>query len=159
MNRRVLSRTLYRDPSVEVTSAAIRVEGRAYPLAELDRVWHRRGERSWRAVAGRGALGLAMLVPLALAAIGVVVALSLDASPGMTLALVLGAVLVGFGVGPVADVLLEHMDRSYARGSREVEIWALWRGSPVLLLRTGDQLRFGKIYRAIQRALEHPSRA
>jgi hypothetical protein len=68
-----------------------------------------------------------------------------------------GAVLVGFLAGPLADVLLERMDRSYARGSRQVEIWALWRGRRVLLLRTGDQLRFGKIYRALQRAMESPA--
>jgi len=154
-----MNRILYRDPSVRVTSAMIEVDGKAYPLRELVRVWHRRGERSWRAVAGRGALGVAMSIPIVLAVIGVVVALSLELSTTVTLAVVCGAVLVGFLAGPLADVLLEHLDRSYARGSREVEIWALWRGHPVLLLRTGDQLRFGKIYRALQRALELPHAA
>jgi hypothetical protein len=149
-----MDRTFYRDQEVRVTSDAIQVDGRAYPLAELVRVWHRRGERSWRAVAGRGAIGVAMLVPLVLAAIGIAVAVTLDASTTTTVAVVAGAVLVGLLAGPLADVLLEHMDRSYAQGSREIEIWALWRGSPVLLLRTGDRLRFGKIYRALQRALE-----
>jgi hypothetical protein len=152
-----MNRTLYRDPAVQVTSKVIEVDGRAYPLAEFARVWHRRGERSWRAVAGRGALGMAMLVPIGLGLIGVAVALSIDASPVMTVAMVLGAILIGLLAGPLADVLLEHMDRSYARGSREIEIWALWRGRPVLLLRTADQLRFGKIYRALQRALEVPA--
>jgi hypothetical protein len=152
-----MNRTLYRDPDVRVTSQLIEVDGRRYALAELARVWHRRGERSWRALAGRGALGLAMLVPVGLGLIGVAVGLSIDASPTVTVAMVLGAVLVGFLAGPLADVLLEHLDRSYARGSREVEIWALWRGREVLLLRTGDQLRFGKIYRALQRALEAPA--
>ena len=152
-----MDRTLYRDPDVRVTSQLIEVDGRRYALAELARVWHRRGERSWRALAGRGALGLAMLVPIGLGLIGVAVALSIDASPTITVALVLGAVLVGFLAGPLADVLLEHLDRSYARGAREIEIWALWRGHQVLLLRTGDQLRFGKIYRALQRALESPT--
>jgi len=154
-----MDRMLYRDAGVRVTSELIEVDGRRYPLPELARVWHRRGARSWRALAGRGALGLAMLVPIGLGLIGVAVALSIDASPATTVAMVLGAVLVGFLAGPLADVLLEHMDRSYARGSREIEIWALWRGQPVLLLRTGDQLRFGKIYRALQRALEVPAPA
>lgn len=153
-----MDRIFYRDPAVRVTSAAIEVDGRAYPLAELARVWHRRGQRSWRAVAGRGALGLAMLLPIGAGLIGVVVALSVGASPITTVALVLGAALIGLLAGPLADVLLEHMDRSYARGDREIEIWAMRRGSPVLLLRTGDQLRFGKIYRALQRALETPAR-
>jgi hypothetical protein len=154
-----MDRTLYRDRSVQVTPEVIRVDGRAYPLAELARVWHRRGHRSWRAVAGRGALGLAMLVPLALAGLGIAVALWLDLSRTVTVAVIAGAVLVGFLAGPLADVLLEHMDRSYSRGSRQLEIWGVWRGSPVLLLRTGDQLRFGKIYRALQRAMESPSLA
>jgi len=148
--------TYYRDPSVLVTSDAIRVDGRSYPLAELARVWHRRGRRSWRTVAGRGALGVAMLVPLGLAAIGIAVALTFDASRNTTIALVGGAILVGLAVGPLADFLLEHMDRSYARGTRAQEIWAEWRGTQVLLVQTGDALRFGKIYRALQRAIELP---
>jgi Family of unknown function (DUF6232) len=146
--------TYYRDPSVRVTSDAIQVEGRAYPLRELVRVWHRRGARSWRAVAGRGALGLTMLVPVVLALIGVVVALSLHVSVTTTVVLVGVAVLVGLGAGPLADVVLEHVDRSYARGSHEYEIWADWRGTPVLLLHTRDALRFGQVYRALQRAIE-----
>jgi hypothetical protein len=156
MNR-TAHRTLYQDPTVQVTSEVIVVDGRAYALADLARVWHRRGQRSWRAVAGRGALGLAMLVPVGLGLIGVLVALSMKASPAMTVAMVLGAVLIGFLAGPLADVLLEYLDRSYTRGSRQMEIWALWRGRQVLLLRTADQLRFGKIYRALQRVLEMPA--
>jgi hypothetical protein len=154
-----MDRILYRDQAVQVTSDVIQVDGQAYPLAELTQVWHHRGGRSWRAVAGRGALGVAMLIPLALAAVGLGVALSLDLSSTMTIALVSAAVLVGLLVGPLTDVLLEHLDRSYSRGSRQVEIWAWWRGGPVLLLRTTDQLRFGKIYRALQRALEAPQPA
>lgn len=149
-----MDRIYYQDPDVWVTAKRIEVDGRGYALAELSRVWYRQGERSWRAVAGRGALGMAMLFPLVLAAIGVLVALSVEASRTTTLIVVCAAVLVGFLAGPLADVLLEFLDRSYARGSRQVEIWALWRGSPVLLLRTGDRLRFGKVYRALQRALE-----
>ncbi|HYN97280.1 MAG TPA: DUF6232 family protein [Pilimelia sp.] len=151
--------TYYRDPAVQVTSDALRVDGTAYPLAELARVWHRRGRTSWRAVAGRGALGLAMLVPLALGAAGLAAALTLDLAPMNTLAVALAAALVGLGVAPLADVLLEFMDRSYARGSQAHEIWALRHGQPVLILRTGDALRFGKVYRALQRALEQPQAA
>ncbi|MFD0788039.1 DUF6232 family protein, partial [Micromonospora azadirachtae] len=49
--------TYYDDRSVQVTSTAIRVDDRIYPLAEISMVWHRRGSRSWRVLAGRGALG------------------------------------------------------------------------------------------------------
>jgi hypothetical protein len=144
----------YRDRQVRVTSDAIRLDGRAYRVAELSRLWHRRGRRSWSSVAGRGALGAAMLGPLVAAVIGIVVAVNIDASASVTIGLVGGAILLGLGAGPLADVLLERMDRSYARGSRRLEIWAEIRGRAVMLVATDDALRFGQIYRAMQRAVE-----
>ncbi|MBM0238198.1 hypothetical protein JNW88_15445 [Micromonospora sp. ATA32] len=146
--------TYYDDRSVQVTSTAVRVEGRTFPLAEISMVWHQRGSRSWRVLAGRGAIGAALAGPIVAALLGVALALWLHRSPTVTVAIVGASVLVGLAVGPVADFLFEHLDRSYARGSRQREIWARWRGQPVLLLRTGDALRFGKVYRAVQRAVE-----
>ncbi|MEV4725073.1 DUF6232 family protein [Micromonospora humida] len=147
--------TYYDDRSVQVTSAAIRVDGRAFPLAEIGLVWHRRGDRSWRVLAGRGAIGAALAGPLVAAAVGIAVAVWLHRSPTVTLAIVGASVLVGLAVGPVADFLFDRLDRSYDRGSRQRELWVRWQGRPVLLLRTGDALRFGRIYRAVQRAMEH----
>lgn len=147
--------TYYDDRSVQVTSTAVRVDGRSYPLAEITMVWHRRGTRSWRVLVGRGAIGAALAGPLIAAVLGIAVAVWLHRSPTVTIAIVGASVLVGLAVGPVADFLFEHLDRSYARGSRQLEIWARWRGQPVRLLRTGDALRFGQIYRAVQRAVEH----
>lgn len=146
--------TYYGDGSVRITSDAIQVDGRTYPLRELDQVWHARGRRSWRRLAGRGALGAAMVGPLVAAAIGILIAVLLRASTTVTIAIVGVSCLVGFSAGPLADALLERMDRSYARGDRTMEIWATWRGQPVLLVQTDDALRFGRIYRALQRALE-----
>ncbi|WBB70556.1 DUF6232 family protein [Micromonospora sp. WMMD812] len=146
--------TYYDDRSVQVTSTAVRVDGRTVPLAEISMVWHRRGSRSWRVLAGRGAIGAAMTGPLVAALLGIALAVWLDRSTTVTIAIVGASVLVGLAVGPVADFLFEHLDRSYARGSRQLEIWARWRGQPVRLLRTGDALRFGQIYRALQRAME-----
>jgi hypothetical protein len=151
--------TYYRDKTVSVTSAGVQVGGRAYRLGEFVRVWHRRGRRSWSSVAGRGALGLAMIIPVLAGALGILVALSIDASAATTIALLGGGILVGLAALPLADVLLEVMDRSYARGSRSLEIWADVRGAPVLLVQTDDALRFGQIYRALQRALERGERA
>jgi hypothetical protein len=148
----------YNDRQVRVTSAGVRVDGRAYRLADFARVWHRRGRRSWGSVAGRGALGIAMVVPVLAGVLGIAVALSVDASTATTVALVGGGILLGLAALPLADVLLERMDRSYARGSRSLEIWADVRGTRVLLLQTHDALRFGQIYRALQRALEHGER-
>ncbi|MFI6262363.1 DUF6232 family protein [Micromonospora sp. NPDC051006] len=147
--------TYYDDRSVQVTSTAVRVDGRTFPLRELNMVWHRRGSRSWRVLAGRGAIGAALAGPLVAAAFGVALALWLDSSVTVTTAIIGASVLVGLAVGPLADFLFEHLDRSYTRGSRQLEIWARWRGQPVRLLCTSDALRFGQIYRAVQRAMEH----
>jgi hypothetical protein len=147
--------TYYDDRSVQVTSTAVRVDGRTFPLAEISVVWHRQGSRSWRVLAGRGAIGAALAGPAAAAVLGVALAIWLRPSPVVMLAVVGASVLVGLGVGPLADVLFEHLDRSYDRGSRELEMWARWRGQPVRLLRSGDALRFGQIYRAVQRAMEN----
>ncbi|MGW4501904.1 DUF6232 family protein [Micromonospora sp. NPDC004336] len=146
--------TYYDDRSVQVTSAAVRVDGRTFRLADISMVWHRRGSRSWRVLAGRGAIGAALAGPLVAAALGIALALHLDRSLTVTVAIVGASVLVGLAVGPVADFLFEHLDRSYARGSRQLEIWARWRGQPVRLLCTRDALRFGQVYRAVQRAVE-----
>ncbi len=145
----------YRDPQVRVTSDVIRVDGRAYRLAELARIWHQRGHRSWSSLAGRGALGGAMLVPVALAIVAITLAITIDASTATTIALIGGAILFGLAALPLADFLLDRLDRSYDRGTRRLEIWADVRGTPTLLLGTDDRLRFGRIYRALQRAVEH----
>jgi hypothetical protein len=146
--------TYYRDPEVQVTSAGLRVGGRDYPLGDLAQVWHKRGPRTLRAAAGRGALGLVMITPVVVGLIGITIALMIHASAGTTIALIGGGVLVGLVVAPLADVLLERVDRSYDRGSRNLEIWGRVRGRDVLLLRTDHAQRFGQIYRALQRALE-----
>jgi hypothetical protein len=146
--------TYYRDPEVVITSAGVRIGGRDLPLRALARVWHRRGRRSWRTVAGRGVLGLAILVPLALGGLGIAVALLVDAPMTWTVALIGGGVLVGLATVPVADLVLDRVDRSHDRGSHEWEIWARTARGDVLLLRTRDRARFGRIYRALQRALE-----
>ncbi|GGL87708.1 MULTISPECIES: DUF6232 family protein [Micromonospora] len=146
--------TYYDDRGVRVTTTAIRVHERTFPLAEISAVWHRQGSRSWRVLAGRGALGAALAAPLVAALLGIALALWLDRSPTVTVAIVGAATLVGLGVGPLADFLFEYLDRSYARGSRERELWVRWRGTPVRLLTTPDALRFGQIYRAVQRAVE-----
>ncbi|WFE38780.1 DUF6232 family protein [Micromonospora sp. WMMD998] len=146
--------TYYDDRSVRVTSTALRVDDRSYPLAELTTVWHRRGGRSWRVLAGRGAIGAALAGPLVAALLGVALAVWLHRSLTVTIAVVGASALVGLAVGPLADVLFEHLDRSYVRGSRELEMWATWQGRQVRLLHTRDALRFGQIYRAVQRAME-----
>jgi hypothetical protein len=148
--------TYYRDAEVWITSTGVRMNGRDFALAELRQVWHQQGRRSWSAIAGRGAILAALLLPVVVGALGVAVAFLVDASRSVTIGLAGGGILVGLAAAPLADLLLEHVDRSYDRGSRRREIWGRTRGGDVLLLRTGDAARFGRIYRALQRALEPP---
>lgn len=146
--------TYYRDPEVLITSSAVRMNGRDFRLPELLQVWYTRGSRSWGVIAWRGALGLTMLLPVLAGVLAIGVALVVDASVANTVALVIGGVLLGLAVVPVADLLLERVDHSYDRGSRCLEIWGRVRDGEVLLLRTDNAQRFGRIYRALQRALE-----
>ncbi|GIF10575.1 DUF6232 family protein [Actinoplanes teichomyceticus] len=146
--------TYYRDPDVLITSSGVHMNGRQFRLSELLRVWHTRGARSWSVIAKRGALGLSILLPLLVGALAIGVAALAGAGTAHTVALVVGGVLVGLAVVPVADLLLERLDRSYDRGSRTMEIWGRVHTGDVLLLRTADAQRFGRIYRALQRAME-----
>jgi len=146
--------TYYRDPDVLITSTGVRMGGRDYRLDDFAQVWHKRGRRLWGVAAGRGALGLAMLTPIVVGALGIAIALAVHASAATTIALAGGGILVGLVAAPLADVLLERVDRSYDRGSRNLEIWGRIRGRQVMLLRTDNAQRFGQIYRALQRALE-----
>jgi Family of unknown function (DUF6232) len=146
--------TYYRDPDVLITSSGIRMNGREFRLPELLQVWHTRGSRSWSVIVKRGALGVAILMPLVIGALAIGIALLTHMTVTHTIAMVIGGVLVGLAVVPVADLLLERVDRSYDAGSRTIEIWGRVRGGDVLLLRTTDAQRFGRIYRALQRAME-----
>lgn len=146
--------TYYRDPEVLITSSGVRMNGRDFRLPDLIQVWYTRGTRSWGVIAWRGALGLTILLPILLGGLAIAVALLLRTGLGTTLTLVIGGILLGVAVVPVADLILERVDRSYDRGSRNLEIWGRVRGGDVLLLRTDNAQRFGQIYRALQRALE-----
>ena len=84
-------------------------------------------------------------------------ALVINASTATTVALIGGGILIGLATVPVADLILDRVDRSHDRGSHELEIWARTPRGEVLLLRTRDRARFGRVYRALQRALEQPS--
>ncbi|MEU4561277.1 DUF6232 family protein [Actinoplanes sp. NPDC023936] len=146
--------TYYRDPEVLITSSGVHMNNQDFRLPELVRVWYTRGARDWGVIAWRGALGLTILLPLVAGLLAIGVALVIEATFATTLALLVGGILVGLAVVPVADLLLERVDRSYDRGSRSLEIWGRVPGGDVLLLRTDNAQRFGRVYRALQRALE-----
>lgn len=144
----------YRDRSVQVTSTGIQVDGHLYRFDELSRIWHRRDQRSWRAVAGRGFWSLTSISPLIAAVIGVVIATRLDVSAGVRAVVVVAAILVGLAAGPLMDPILGKLDSSFDRGVHLHEIWAERNGEEVLVLQIRDASRFGRIYRAVQRAAE-----
>jgi hypothetical protein len=143
----------YRDQDVLVTSAGVRIGGRSWRLGDFERVWHAHGRRRLRATAGRGVLGLAMLTPVVLGGLAVAVAFSLHTSRNLTLIVAFAGVLLGLASVPLADVLLDRVDRSHDRGSRTRQIWGRIRGRDVLLMQTDDAQRFGRVYRALDRAL------
>jgi hypothetical protein len=142
----------YSDRSVRVTSTGIQVDGELHRFDQLTRIWHRRDQRSWRAVAGRGFWSLTSIAPLIAAVIGVVVAIQLDVGAGVRAVVVVAAILVGLAAGPLMDPVMGKLDDSFDRGVHLHEIWVERDGAEVLLLQTRDASRFGRIYRAVQRA-------
>ncbi|GIF67278.1 hypothetical protein Ais01nite_53130 [Asanoa ishikariensis] len=150
----------YRDPHVQVTSDAVRVDGVSYPVTALELVWHHRGSGTTRTRSrrlGRGVLILIISI-LPLAAIVCAISLVYSASDRAAWGLAAGVLAVGvigaLALAPLAEVPLGWLDRSYDRGNAVNELWVRYAGEDRLLLRTSDALRFGQIYRAVQRAVE-----
>ncbi|WP_422771005.1 DUF6232 family protein [Plantactinospora sp. WMMC1484] len=154
----------YRDDTVRVTSDTIHVNGLApVPIAEVSYVWHARARGTARTrgrLLGRGALIFLLSIPPLVAMI-CVLALAYsaqDRGEWKLAALVLAVCVVGaLALYPFLELPLYWLDRSYERGVRVQELWVQYAGHEVLLLRTSDALRFGQIYRAVQRAIEQHS--
>ncbi|NIL42551.1 hypothetical protein HCB17_16370 [Salinispora arenicola] len=150
----------YQDDAVQVTSEAILAGGRRVQIAEIRYVWHAKG-RTTLAVRGRvlsrGILVLLLSLPPLVA---VFCALSLVWSAPErgwlpVLLTLVGCVLLALAAVPFLELPLGWLDRSYERGNRVHELWVQAHGRELLLLRTPDALRFGQIYRAVQRAVEN----
>ncbi|GHJ49439.1 hypothetical protein Cs7R123_67810 [Catellatospora sp. TT07R-123] len=162
--------TYYRDDTVLVTSSYVHIGDRRLRLDELRYVWHQQVRPDWRVrsrTARRGILNLLMilsvfagfvlLVAFAAAAYGesqLSSAVGRLHVPRNTL-LLLAAVLVALGAVPaVWEWMLHRVDDSYDRGDAIHEIWAQTAAGQIMLLRLDDATRFGKIYRALERALD-----
>ena len=72
---------------------------------------------------------------------------------------VLGAVLAGSVGLLLVEGAISVVERSYDKGSSEHQIWARHLNTDILIFATRDKLRFGKIYRALQRAIEQSDAA
>lgn len=153
--------TYYRDESVRVTESVIEVGAHRIPLRELRYVWHVVGRPTLRTTyrrMGRFALIALLLLPV-IGGAALVANLVLSASGVVARLAVAGGLLVAGLVlllllAPVLEFPMMALERSYDRGTGVREIWARWRDQDLMLLRTSDSARFGKIYRALQRAIE-----
>lgn len=124
MSGGVTVRTYYRDERIRITSTAIWVDDRRYLLRELERVWRQ----------GLPVLGRRMLLGVALLLIAAVAFL-------WALFVVLAGAVALWGIEDIR------------RYGRRLELWANVRGCPVLLVRTDDAIRYGRVRRALIRAL------
>jgi hypothetical protein len=147
--------TYYRDDSVLVSSTAIQVGDRWYPLADLDAVWLERG--TWRA--DRAVAVLIMRVLVAGAVVGLVAAIVAVASgphdPGhgrLPSWLVWGYL---FASPVVLGALIVGAERTRERGLRPLLLCARCGGEVVALYVTTNRTRFGQVHRAVLRALEN----
>jgi hypothetical protein len=148
----------YRDATVLITSSEVEIDDRRYPLARLGQVWHRRSRRfaqgSYILLTRVGTVALALGALLGVVAVLVWFdfgAYTWHVRTGAVIVLIFLAAVAGFGVDP----LLELLDRSHEQGHGVHEIWARADGREILLFSTTDALRFGKVYRALRRAMEH----
>jgi hypothetical protein len=162
--------TYYRDDDVVVTSTYLQLGGRRLRIADLEYVWHAEAGPTWRTMrrgAGRGVINTAMMlagIAGAVVLVGVLasaysetkleIALGHLPVPRNTLLLV-AAILLVVGFAPLLfEWALIRVDDTYDKGGSVQEIWALVDGQEIMLLRLADATLFGKIYRALQRALE-----
>ena len=151
----------YRDRHVVVTSEALLIDNVRIPLARLEYVWHREGQAEVRVrlrIAQRGVIGFGLAIGVLLALIGVLYLFATLAGEAGTAGRVLlplaGVVaLIGFA-GPILEMALQRMDTSVDQGHQVYEICAVVDGTERRLIRVAAAHRFGKIYRALQRALE-----
>ena len=158
----VMVTVYYRDDRVQVTSESVWTGEHAVPIAELTYVWHARGPITARRgshLVGRGVLVFLLSVP-PLVALVCVVALAYAAQARgnwkLAVTIVVVCAVVGLSLTPFLEVPLRWLDRSYDHGGAAVhELWVQRRGQEIMLLSTSDGLRFGQIYRALQRAVEH----
>ncbi|MGK5738748.1 DUF6232 family protein [Micromonospora sp. URMC 103] len=150
----------YRDDAVQVTSESIRAGGRVVSLTDVTYVWHARGRPTLAVrgrVFGRGVLVLLLSLPPLVALICVVSLVWSAQDRGewqLALVILAGCVVGALVLTPFLELPLGWLDRSYERGNRVHELWVQHHGREELLLRTPDALRFGQIYRAVQRAVE-----
>jgi hypothetical protein len=141
-------RVYYQDAEICVASTGVWVDGRHYPLFVIESAWRARhrhiGRRMLIAVA------LLPLVVLAELSVGLVGWWVIPTSGVVVLAAVLLVHVIARLAGAATALQAIENIRQYGR---RLELWASVSDSPVLLLRTDDALRYGRVCRALTRAL------
>lgn len=124
---------------VRVTEETLRIGDRAFRISDLRRLRERRGR--WQ--------------PMRRVVVGVAAAQGL-----VVLAAVGGLVhLNGWSLTLVAVVLAQVLVTTALIGAAVVrwptpyELWALYRGEPTMLYRDADRYEYGKVRRAVERAV------
>lgn len=156
-----MATTYYRDDAVHVSSGGVRVGEDWYPLRTLTYVWHRRTGKlrhgAYMAISRTAAVGLILAIIVGGGILARRVDLSGDQKTMLIAGGVLGVVLIGglaaFGI----EGVLQLLDRSNERNRGVHEIWVRSGDQEMMIYATTDSTRFGQIYRALQRAIEHGS--
>jgi Family of unknown function (DUF6232) len=121
------------DEDIQVTRHFVLVPGEAYAVAEVEQI------SVGRAPCAPAGIAAALLSAAAMSALAACVA-----AGALLMGLLAAAATVGFGV--LAGVIWH---------GRPHELWIRHRGRYVFLFRCQDEIRFGKVVRALQRA-RHP---
>lgn len=154
-------RTYYQDAGIHLTSSAIWVDGRRYPLDQVEGLWRRgRGMPGGRLITQLVILlwvGALAVLSFGLGARGHVDSGTLTrlftTTGGLVVVGVFGLVLSVLAVLGIEAVL--HGLESARRFGRRQELWVRVRGVDTLLLSTADSVRFGKVHRVLVRALDN----
>ena len=153
-----MTTTYYRDDAVHISSEGVRVDDAWYPLASLNYVWHRRTGRLRHGtymLASRGG-AIVVVVGLLIAAGMAARRIDLDGDRTMYIAGGILAIVVLGGIAAFGlEGLLDLVDRAHDHGKGVHEIWVRIGNAEQMIYSTTDSPRFGQIYRALQRAIEH----
>jgi len=157
-----MATTYYRDGAVHISSGGVRVGESWYPLPSLTYVWHKRTGKlrhgAYMITTRVAALGL--IVGLLVA--GGIAARNVKLSGDQKTMLIAGGILAVVVLGGLAafgvEGLLELVDRTHEHGRGQHEIWVRHGDQETMIYATTDSMRFGQIYRALQRAIENGSR-
>jgi hypothetical protein len=152
-------RIYYRDAEVELTSLTIVVHDRRYQLDRIEALSRRSrgmpGGRLFGQLSVLLVVGAVAILGFGLGSRGHLPSGSVASLFGSTTGLVLLCV-GGFAVSVLLILAFEavlHGMENARRFGRRQELWVRYQGVDILVVSTTDSVRFGKIYRAMVRAL------